>query len=744
MIGRRISHYRVLEELGAGGMGTVYRAEDTLLGRPVALKFPHPRRVGQEDARARFLREARAASVLDHPNVVVLYDVAEVQDEVFLAMQFVDGRALRERVARGPLPADEAVAIARAVAEAIAHAHGRGVLHRDLKPENILIGADGRVKVADFGLALRLEDARITTEGEIVGTLAYLAPEVFLGHGAENRSDLYALGVVLYELLSGGVPFHGDHPASLAYQVAHAEPPPLPPSVPPGLRRLVLGLLAKHPEERPRDALAVVDALSRLADPATANDDARSLAPPARTIAVLDFENLTRDPQDAYFCVGLTEDLCTDLHRIPGLHVASRNLVATLQGESGRLLDAARRLGVATVLQGGVRRSGDRVRITAQLLRTDTGFQMWAERYHRDVTDLLDLQEEISRHIADALRIAFEPPDAESRLGRRTRNARAYDLRLQALAQYRRFDEGSMRRAIELLDQAVREDPAYALGHADLAECCAQIVCKGWDLDAAWLDRAEAEARRSLELAPSLPDGHRALGHVWMHRHDPDRAMPLFQRAVDLDPGFADALLKLGGCYLFRGEHSRAEVHLRRAADLDPLDGRTALDLAIALLRQRRYDECRVTAERVAWITPSPMLRVRALETLQLASLWSGHPAGVAETAERARSEFGDRDPHARALAALAAAAAGRSTEARAALADPAPETLRDTDVHVSHARSHLLLGDREAALAALERAERLALVDRDELRSDLHLGALAGEPRFDRIVDRGLAKAAR
>ncbi len=743
MIGRRFSHYRIVAELGSGAMGTVYRAEDTLLGRPVALKFPHRHRVGDDEARERFLREARAASVLDHPNIVVLYDVAEEKEEVFLAMQCVNGSPLRARIAQGPVPAPEAVAIARAVAEALAHAHGRGVIHRDVKPENILIGADGRVKVADFGTALLLDEARITADRDIVGTLAYSAPELLEGHGADERSDLYALGVVLHEMLSGTPPYHAEHAASLIYQVLHTEPAPLSASVDPALRRVVAALLAKRPDERPQDAVALVDALARLSSPGD-EPPAPASAPPARTIAVLGFENLTHDPADDYFCAGISEDLATDLLKISGLSVASHGLVATLNGDRARILDEARRLGVATVLQGGVRRSGDRVRVTAQLVRTDTGYQMWAERYSRDISDLLDLQEEISRHIAEALRITFEPEDPESRLGRRARDPKAYDLRLAALAHYRRFEPEETRRAIGLFEDALRVDPDYALGRAELAESCVQMVCKGWDLAPEWLDRAEAEATRALELAPSLPEAHRALGHLWMHRREPERARPLFHRAVDLDPRFADGLLKLGGCYLFGGDHSRAEIYLRRAVDLDPLDGRTALDLSIALLRQRRFDECRIIAERIGWITTSPTLRVRALETILLAHLWAGRPREVREAADRVRSEFGDREPLPRALLALAAASEGLRDEALALLLDPAPDRITDWGVHVARARVHCVLGDREAAIAALERAHGLEFVDSDELRSDFHLEALAGDPRFDRIVDRTPAARSR
>ncbi|HTM58421.1 MAG TPA: protein kinase [Candidatus Udaeobacter sp.] len=738
MIGRKLSHYRVIESLGQGGMGTVYRAEDTLLGRAVALKFPHRELIHDREARERFLREARAASALDHPNIVVLYDVCEAEGETFIAMQCVEGHSLRERLDAGPIPAPEAISIGRAVADALAHAHARGVIHRDIKPENILICDDGRVKVADFGTARMIEDSRVTRSGVMVGTLAYLPPEAVAGAPADARSDLYSLGVTLYEMCAGEPPFKGE-PAALLYQIAHGTPPALPSHVPAGLRRLIESLLSRFPDDRPARAIDAADALERTvsaAAGASAGGSAeRGAEPPARSIAVLEFANLTGDPEDSYFCAGITEDVSTDLMKIPDLTVASRQMVSSLAGRTADVRETGRALGVATLLKGGVRRAGGRVRVTAELVRTDTGHAMWAERYDRKLEDIFEVQDDLSRQIAAAMRLAFQPEDADAKLGRRTRSTRAYDLRLQALALYHRMDDAEMRRAIALLEEAIREDPDYALAHAELAECCIQMVCKSWDFDPQWLSRAGVESRRALELAPSLPEGFRASGHLFMHRGLPRDGLRDFSRAVELDPHFADALLKVGNGHLFLGDSSRAEVFARRAVGLGPHDPRYHMFLGEILLRQRRIGEARAAGRRALDLGSGRYMRRAVYSHLMLGYAWENDLDGVRRVADEAGASLGEEDVFVLGLRAQAAAFAGSIDEARRLLAGPALRSGQENDLKILLARCHMLLGDPDAAIRTLESA--VEIIDLDELRTDPQLSALSGDPRFDRLLQR-------
>ena len=744
MIGRSFSHYRIAEVRGSGGMGTVYRAEDTLLGRPVALKFPHPTLIERPHARDRFLREARAASALDHPNIVVLYDVCDVDGEIFIAMQFVEGTALRERIQSAPLSIPEAIGIGRGVAEALAHAHSRGVIHRDIKPENILVCPDGRVKVADFGTALFAGDSEQTKTAEVLGTPLYMAPEVARGSVANAQSDLFSLGAVLYELCAGRAAFAGGSPAAILHQVLSEDPPPLPPGTPGGLAALVRSLLSKDPSRRPPSAAAVADRLAHagVGSAATASGEALEPsspeaveAPPPRSIAILPFENLTGSAENDYLCTGIAEDLLTEVLKIPDLKVASRTLLAGLKAKSTDPRQIGRDLGVGTVLEGGLRRSGDRVRVTARLVQADNGFQLWADRYDRSLEDIFEVQEEIARQIAGSLRIAFEPMDREAALGRRTRNPKALDLRLRALQRFRRLDHDDVKQSIELFEEALREDADYAVARADLAEACVQMICKGWDRDQGWLDRAEREANRALASAPSLPEGYRALGHLWNHRRKLQMALRDFHRAVELDPRFTGALMQLGSTYRMLGDFSRAEVYLRRAVSLDPSDPRPKESLSVALMRQSRFAEAREFARGALSVHHAPHMDHWALGDILVSYAREHNLTQVAATAEEMRRRCGEEDSLPRAFLAFAAATLGDLSEARRLLEDQSLDGCRRTEVFVARARALLMLGLRDEAMASIERASALDIIDMSELQGDPLLSTLRDDPRFGKVV---------
>ncbi len=738
MIGRQLSHYRIVERLGAGGMGTVYRAEDTRLGRSVALKFPHADLVGDADSRARFLAEARAASALDHPNIVVLYDVCDTEGELFLAMQHVEGRSLRKRLAEGSLPAAEVIRLGRGVADALAHAHGRRIIHRDIKPDNILLCADGRIKLADFGTARMANDAHLTMTGSWVGTPGYLAPEVIEGGPADARSDLFALGAVLFEACSGRAPFAAERPEQVLHRVLHTDPPPLPQSVPHGLRAVIRSLLARSPADRPPDAVAVADALAdaladvaQVGDPETRAGDGTASSV-LRSLAVLQFRNLTGNAEDDYFCAGMTEELLTDVLRIPDLKVTSRAATGSTHEDPQDARRIGRELGVATVLEGGVRRAGGRVRVTARLVRADSGYQLWSERYDRDLEDLFEVQEDISRNIAGALRVVFAPDTEDSRQGRRTRSPRAYDLRLRARELARKVEEPAMRQAVALLEEALSEDEGYAVAHADLADSFVQFYCKSWDIDTAWLARAEDRVKRSLELAPRLPEAFRARGHIWMHRSRPDLALQDFQQAVDLDPGFAGAQNNLAVVYLVLGDPGRAEVHARRARELDPNAIQAHLNLGSALQKQGRFAEAHEVLRAAASVQSPAVYEVDALELLLRGFCWQGDSAGAQAIAREIQSHAGA--PASKARFALAAAVLGDGAEARRLLAEVEREPKPRSVELIAAARAWVLLGEREAAIAALERRFAVDVADLAEVRGDPDLEPLLLDARFAKL----------
>jgi len=420
----------------------------------------------------------------------------------------------------------------------------------------------------------------------------------------------------------------------------------------------------------------------------------------------------------------MTEDLLTEVLKIPDLKVASRTMVAAMKGVQVDPRVAGRSLGVATVLEGGVRRSGARVRVTARLVRADDGFPIWSERYDRGLEDIFEVQEDIARRIAEALRVTFERGGSDAGLARRTKSPRAYDLRLRALALYHRVEESENREAIRLLEEALREDPDYAVARADLAECCIQMVCKTWDSSPSWLDRGEAEARRACELAPSLPDGYRSLGHLWNHRGSLDRALREYHYAVELDPRNALALMQLGNTYLMLGDINRAEIYSRRARDLEPENPRYSIVLAAGLRRRGQLGECRAMIRTALALRPSTFLALIAYDELLLCVAEEGDPAEISSVANEIRERAGESDPYARSLLAFAAAVIGQRDEAERLLDWDWVGACQHHAAILFVARTRAILGRREEAVAALERAFALGHLDLDEVRRDRWLRA--------------------
>jgi serine/threonine protein kinase len=445
LIGRTLGHYRVIEQLGSGGMGDVYVAEDGKLGRRVALKLLRPEKAESPDLRARFRREARAAAALNHPAIVHLYSVEESEGVAFITMELVPGRSLRALLAEGPLPVPRLIALASQIAEGLASAHAAGVLHRDLKPANVMVTGDDRVKILDFGLAkffappslLDTEAETMVREasspGLTLGTAGYMSPEQALGGKVDPRTDLFALGVVLYEMATGRPPFEGETLAAVFGQLLHRTPVPpqrLNPSLPPSLAALIEKALAKEPARRHQTASELLDDLRRVepsgrsgTTPAGAVRDAGTAA----SIVVLPFVDLSPDKDQEYFCHGVAEELIASLTRVPGLRVISRTSAFAFQGQGLEVTEIGRRLRVATALEGSVRKAGRRVRITAQLVNAEDGYQLWSKRFDRELADVFAIQDEIAATIVGELASGLVGPP----LGRSTPSSpKAHDAYL--------------------------------------------------------------------------------------------------------------------------------------------------------------------------------------------------------------------------------------------------------------------------------------------------------------------------
>ena len=602
--GTRLGPYEILSPLGAGGMGEVYRARDTRLGRDIALKLLPADLAGAPDRLARFEREARMVAGLNHPNIVMLHSVEEHGGANFLTMELVDGRNLAELVTPDGLPLAKVLELAVALADALVAAHEKGVVHRDLKPANVMLTREGRLKVLDFGLAKHLDrdieltrtsDSLISEVGQVLGTMPYMAPEQIRGETVDARSDLFSFGVVVYELLSGKRPFGGQTSADVSSAILRDTPPPLP-SIPPDLARILERCLQKNPRERFQTALDVGNELRRVvrgapsAAPKPAGDEA--------SVAVLPFANRSASADDEYFADGLADELLATLARIRGLRVAARTSSSQFKGTKDDLATIGKKLNVASLLEGSVRKAGNRVRITVQLINVSDGYRVWSESYDRTLDDVFAVQDDIAQSVVKELRhtLLGEADDSDaSRAVRaevahaargRSTNPEAQRLLLQARYLDGLWTPEGQARAIEDLKQALALDPEFASAWAELAHHHARKCALGNGLEERRLEAARAHEaiEHALALGPDLVEAHAILGWICLSIDlDWKRADLALRRALELEPTHPVTLRLASTVARTGGDFARAEVLLRQAAELDPLSGAPFHNLGILL-----------------------------------------------------------------------------------------------------------------------------------------------------------------
>ena len=595
----RLGSFEIVAPLGAGGMGEVYRARDLRLGREVALKVLPGEVADSPDRLARFEREARTVASLNHPNIVVLYSFENVDGTHFLTMELIEGQSLDRHVLREGLPISRVLELGIALADALTAAHEKGVVHRDLKPANVMLTTEGRVKVLDFGLAKSAEPkpALDTTQaptmttplsvpGQVLGTMPYMAPEQVRGETADARSDLFSLGIMLYELATGRRPFTGDDPASLISSILRDDPPTvtnLNPALPAEFAKLVERCLAKAANDRFQSARDVRTALEHIPRTiAPQGNEVRAVTPgsvsaPASassspSIAVLPFRNLSADPENEYFSDGITEELLNSLAQLRGLKVAARTSSFAFKNHGADLRTIAASLGVGALLEGSVRRQGQRVRITAQLVNASDGYQLWSESFDRQLDDVFAIQADIAERVANALRVTLLQSDAARLRSPDTRNAAAYDAYLRGLQQMATFGVETVLEAARSFQRATELDPQFAKAHAGIANA----YLFGYETSAIPLDAllrvAEPAADVAMRLDPGLSEAHAALGGLLAVKRDPVGARQAFRRALELNPGNTHAS-HLYGTFLWH--HWQLEEMIEvydRALRIDPLD----------------------------------------------------------------------------------------------------------------------------------------------------------------------------
>jgi serine/threonine protein kinase/tetratricopeptide (TPR) repeat protein len=612
MIGRTISHYKIIDKIGEGGMSVVYKAQDTTLGRFVALKFPSEQILVDEAKKTRFFREAKAAAALDHPNICILHEIGQAQGKTFISMAYIDGQSLYEKIKSGPLNLDEAVDIAIQAAQGLYEAHEKGIVHRDIKTGNIMVTTKGDVKIMDFGIA-KLEssttETRLTSHGAIMGTVDYMSPEQARGEPVDYRTDVWSLGVVMYEMLTGVLPFKGGTAQAVIHAILYEEPEKLRNlrrEIPPPLEQTVLTSMQKEPANR-HENLGVL--ISRLR--AIRRDYLTSSTPYKKSpsIAVLPFTDMSPEKDQEYFGDGIAEELINALTHVGDLHVIARTSAFAYKGKSVTVAEIGRDLNVETILEGSVRKAGNRLRITAQLVDTTSGHHLWSQRYDRQMDDVFAIQDDITSAIVDELKPKLLGQEKAKLAKRQTVEFPAYQLYLKGRFFWNKRGAQNLEKAIEYFDKAIQDDPGYAAAYAGLASSYMLIPIYSSVPPAEYARKARDNTSKALKIDDSLAEAHAAMGFikVWYER-DWDGADTHFKRAYELNPGYAFAHHWYSESFYFRGRFEEAVKEMERAFELDPVSAVIHRDLATTYFFAGRLDRAIEFCTKALEIDPAMFL----------------------------------------------------------------------------------------------------------------------------------------